>query len=83
MFCSKMFPCSHVLEALPYFFSISFSVSSFMWRSLIHLELSFVAVDKNVLIFFLLHANCQLSQHHLLKMLYFPRDGLAPLSKIV
>ena len=54
-----------------------------MWRSLIHLDLSFVEVDKNALICFLLHANCQLSQHHLLKMLSFPLDGLAPFSKIM
>ena len=37
--CSRLFPT---------FFSISFSVSGFMWRSLIHLDLSFVQGDKNV-----------------------------------
>ena len=57
----------------PIFSSISFSVSGFMWRSLIHLDLSFVQGDKNGSI--LLHDNCQLSQHHLLKMLSFSPTG--------
>jgi hypothetical protein len=57
------------------FSSISFSVSDFMWSSLIHLDLSFVQVDKNGSIHILLHDNCQLCQHHLLKMLsFFPLD---------
>ena len=55
----------------PTFSSISFSVSGFMWSSLIHLDLSFVQRDKNGSICILLHDNCQLSQHHLLKMLSF------------
>ena len=42
-----------------------------MWRSLIHLDLSFVQRDKNELICILLHTNCQLNQHHLLEMLSF------------
>jgi hypothetical protein len=65
--CSRLFPT---------FSSISFSVSGFMWSSLIHLDLSFVQGDKNVSIYIFLHANRQLSQHHLLKMLsFFPLDG--------
>ena len=79
----EIFPCTHVPEVLPYFFSISFSASSFMRRSLIHLDLSFVEVDKNALICILVHNNCQLSQHYLLKILSFLLDGLAPLSKIM
>jgi hypothetical protein len=58
------------------FSSISFSVFGFMWSSLIHLDLSFVQEDKNGSIRILLHDNCQLSQHHLLKMLsFFLLDG--------
>jgi hypothetical protein len=41
----------------PNFSSKSFSVSGFMWRSLIHLDLSFVQGDKNGLIRILLHSN--------------------------
>ena len=36
-----------MLEALHTFFSISFNVSVFMWRSLIYLDLSFLQGDKN------------------------------------
>jgi hypothetical protein len=42
-----------------------------MWRSLIHLDLSFVQGDKNGSICILLHVDCQLNQHLLLKMLSF------------
>ena len=42
-----------------------------MWGSMIHLDLRFVQEDKNGLILILLHADHQLSQHHLLKMLSF------------
>ena len=42
------------------FFSISFSVSGFMWRSLIHLELSLVQGDKDGSVHILLHADLQL-----------------------
>jgi hypothetical protein len=67
----------------PTFSSISFTISGFMWRSLIHLDLSFVQGDKNGSISILLHDNCQLCQHHLLKMLsFFHWMVLAPLSKI-
>jgi hypothetical protein len=73
-------PC---LRLFPNFSSISFSVSGFMWTSLIHLDLSFVQEDKNGQIHILLHDNYQLSQHHLLKMLsFFHWMVLAPLSKI-
>jgi hypothetical protein len=41
----------------PTFSSINFSVSDFMWSSLIHLDLSFVQGDKNVSIHILLHDN--------------------------
>ena len=55
----------------PTFSSINFSVSDLTWRSLIHLDLSFVQGDRNGSIHILLHNNLQLCQHHLLKMLSF------------
>jgi len=71
--CSRLFPS---------FPSISLSVSGFMWRSLIHLDLSFVQDDKNGLICILLHADHQLNQHHLLKMLpFFPLNGFSSFVK--
>jgi hypothetical protein len=79
----NFFPCIHIFEAFLTFSSINFSVSGLMWRSLIHLDLSFVQGDKNGSIRILLHDNHQLCQHHLLKMLsFFHWMVLAPLSKI-
>ena len=70
------------LRLFAIFPSIHFSVSGFMWQSLIHLDLSFVQGIKNGSIHILLH-NCQLCQHHLMKMLsFFHWMVLAPLSKI-
>ena len=57
------------------FYSISFSVSGFMWRPLIHLDLGFVQGDKNGSICLLLHVDCQLNLHHLLKGSLFLLDG--------
>ena len=54
----------------PTFSSISFSVSGFMWSSLIHLDLTLVQGDRNGSIRILLRDN-QLCQYHLLKMLSF------------
>jgi hypothetical protein len=59
--CSRLFPN---------YSSIMFSVSGFMMRYLIHLDLSFVQGDKYVSIFILLHADSQLDQHHLLKIFF-------------
>ena len=42
----------------PTFSSISFSVSGFMWSSLIHLDLTLVQGDRNGSIHILLHDNC-------------------------
>jgi hypothetical protein len=65
-------------RVFPTFSCINFSVSGFMWRSLIHLDLSFVQVDKNGSIHILQHDNCQLCQQYLLKMLsFFPLDGFS------
>jgi hypothetical protein len=58
------------------FSSSRFSVSGFMLRSLIKLDLNFVQSDKYDSICILLHAYHQLDQHHLLKMLsFFPLYG--------
>ena len=70
------------LRLFPTFSSISFSVSGFMWSSLIHLDLTLVQSDQNGSIHILVHDNCQLCQHHLLKMLsFFPLDGFTYLVK--
>ena len=71
----KFSPVPISSRLFPTFSSISFSVSGFMWSSLIHLDLSFVQGDKNGSICILLHANHQLSQHHLLKMMSFFSTG--------
>jgi hypothetical protein len=66
----------------PTFSSINFSVSGFMWPSLIHLDLSFVQGDKNGSIRIFLHDNRLLCQHHLLKMQsFFPLDSFSSLVK--
>jgi hypothetical protein len=66
----------------PTFSSMSFSVSGFMWSSLIHLDLTLVQGNKNGSIRLLLHDNLHLCQHHLLKMLsFFPLDGFCSLVK--
>ena len=65
------------------FCSVRFSVSCFMLRSLIHLNLSFMQGDKHGSICILLHENILLDQHHLLTMLSsFLCMVLASLSKI-
>jgi hypothetical protein len=55
----------------PIFSSIRFSVSGFMLRSLIYLDLNFVQDDKSGSIFIFLHTDSQLDQHHLLTILSF------------
>jgi hypothetical protein len=64
-------PVAISLRLFSTFSSINLRVSGLMWRSLIHLDLSFVQGDKNGSIRILLHDKCQLCQHHLLKMLGF------------
>jgi hypothetical protein len=79
----EFLPCAHIFEAFLTFSSISFTLSGFMWSSLIHLDLSFLQGDKNGSIQILLHDNFKLSQHHLLKVLsFFHWMVLAPLSKV-
>jgi hypothetical protein len=55
----------------PTSFSIRFSVSGFMLRSLIHLYLNVIQGDRYGTICILLHTDIQLDQNHLLKMLSF------------
>jgi hypothetical protein len=77
----KISPVPMCLRLFPTISSISFSVSGFMWRSLIHLDSRFAHGDKNGLMCF--HADYQLNQHQLLKMLsFFHWMVLAPSSKI-
>ena len=79
----EILPVTISLRLFPTLSSISFSVSDFMWNSLIHLDLSFVQGYTNGSIHILLHDNNQLYQRHLLKMLsFFCWMVLAPLSKI-
>jgi hypothetical protein len=42
----NLYPVPISLRVFPTFSSINFSVSGFMWSSLIHLDLSFVQRDK-------------------------------------
>jgi hypothetical protein len=78
----KFCPVPISSRLFPTFSSINFSVSGFMWSSLIHLDLSFVEGDKNGSICILLHDNNQLCQHHLLKnAVFFPLDGFSSLVK--
>ena len=54
--CSPVPMCSRLFAS---FFSISFSVSGFMWRSLVHIDLSLVKGGKNGSYCILLHADLQ------------------------
>jgi hypothetical protein len=74
VFCSKKLSSVPMhLRLFPTLFSMRFSVSSFILRSLIHLGLVFQQCDNNESRCILLHADIQLEQHHLLKMLSFFR----------
>jgi hypothetical protein len=67
----KFAPVPMSSRLFPNFSSIRFSVSGFMYWSLIHLDLSFVQGDKYGSIFILLHTDSQLNQHHVLKIHFF------------
>ena len=68
--------CENVLKAFPTFLSIRFTVSGFMFRSLVHMDLSFVQGNRYGSIHIFLHAHIKLDQHHLLKMVScFPLYG--------
>ena len=64
----KFPPVPMILRFFPTFSSIRFSVSGFILRSLIHLDLCFVKGDKYGSIFIFLHTDSQLNQDHL----FFP-----------
>ena len=59
---SRIFPTSSPMR---------FSVSGFVLKSLINLDLSLTQGDKCGSICILLHEECQFDQHHLIKMLSF------------
>ena len=65
----KFSPVPKYLRLFPIFSSFTFRVSGFRWRSLIHLDFSFVQRDRHGSICILLHSDFQLNQHHLLDML--------------
>jgi len=67
----KFVPVIMSLRFFPTLSSVRFSVSGFMSRSFIHLDLSFVQGDKYGSIFIFLHTEYHLDQCHLLKMLSF------------
>jgi hypothetical protein len=78
----NFFPGSIYSRFSPTFSSTSVSISGFLLKSFIHLDLNFVQGNKNGSICILLQANWQLSQHHLLKMLsFFPLDGFSSFVK--
>jgi len=83
VFCSGKFPLYLGVQAsFRTFSSIRFSVSGFMWRFLISLDLSFVQGDTYGLICTLLPANLQLKHHQLLKMLsHFTLNGFCSFVK--
>ena len=65
------------------FSSKSFTVSGFIFRSLIHFEFIFVYGVRKCSNFVLLHVAVQFSQHHLLKVLSLSHCiVLPPLSKV-
>ena len=53
------------------FFSIRFSISGFVLRSLIHLDLNFVQDEKYGTIYIYLHTDCPFDQQHLLNITSF------------
>ena len=64
--------CVNVFKA--YFSNLSsiwFSGPGFLFRSLVHLDLSFVQCHKHGFVYILLHADILFNQHHLLKILSF------------
>ena len=65
----KLFSVTMCSRQFSIFSSIKVSVSSFMLRSLIHLDLNFVQSNKYASICILLPADIHLGQHHLVKML--------------
>ena len=73
MIVQEVFSCARVEGYSHPSSSIRTMECSFMLSSLIHLELSFVPGDRYGSISILLHVDIQFDQHHLLKILFFPR----------
>jgi hypothetical protein len=67
----KISPVPMHSRLFPTFSSIRFSVSGFILRSLIHLDLNFVQGDKYVSICIRLYADIQLDQHQFMKDVFF------------
>ena len=79
----KLSPVPMHLRLFATFSVISFTVSLFILISLIHLDLSVLHGNRCGSIYILLHADIQLDQHHLLKLLCFIHCiTLTSLSKI-
>jgi hypothetical protein len=78
---SGKFSLCPVFKAFTTFSTICFSVSGFMWRYLIHLDLNFEQAYRNRSICILLHSDLQLNWHHLLKNLSFTLDGFSSFAK--
>jgi hypothetical protein len=78
----RKFSRAHIFQALPHFLLYKFQCLWFYVEFLDPLRLELCTRDKNGPIHSLLHDNCQLCQHHMLKMLsFFHWMVLAPLSK--
>jgi hypothetical protein len=72
----KFYPVPMFSRLFPTYSFVKFSVSGILLRSFIYLHLSFLQGDKNDPIYILLHADCQLKHHYLLKLLsFFPLDA--------
>ena len=69
IFFQEYSPFAHVFQAIPHFLLYKFQCLWFYVQFLDRLRLEHCTGDENRSIYILLHANCQLSQHHLLKML--------------
>lgn len=70
MFCLRSCLLCQCLLSFPSFSHIRFSVSGYMLRSLVHLNLSCVQGDMYGSLCILLHVDTQSVQQHLLKMLF-------------
>jgi hypothetical protein len=83
MFFSGTFPlCPCIWGSSSLSLLLSFTVSGFMWRSLIYLDLSFVQGHKYGLICILLRADHKSKLHYLLKMLsFFPLNSCSSFFK--
>jgi hypothetical protein len=83
LFFYEYFHCAHIFEGFPQFLFYKFQCLWFYVEFFDPLRLQLCTRNKNGSICIILHDNCHLFQHHLLKMLSFLHwMVLAPLSKI-